>query len=150
MDVNGLPFSVPDPATEELLPVNDIDWDTGKAVPSESLYTSSFSSNTVLGPFAMLCQASNILSKIQQHRMRKTSSEPLEELVKEALHLDRISSALQFSIQDCCKKLSDETSLFISALTVCCAARFCLSACMPVILHLGAAFRLPCRLICSI
>ncbi|CAG2011440.1 unnamed protein product [Fusarium graminearum] len=71
MDVNGLPFSVPDPATEELLPVNDIDWDTGKAVASESLYTSSFSNNTVLGPFAMLCQASNILSKIQQHRMRK-------------------------------------------------------------------------------
>ncbi|WXC40252.1 hypothetical protein QX201_000091 [Fusarium graminearum] len=71
MDVNGLPFSVLDPATEELLPVNDIDWDTGKAVASESLYTSSFSNNTVLGPFAMLCQASNILSKIQQHRMRK-------------------------------------------------------------------------------
>lgn len=127
MDVNGLPFSVPDPATEELLPVNDIDWDMGKAVASESLYTSSFSNNTVLGPFAMLCQASNILSKIQQHRMRKkSSSEPLEELVKEALHLDRISSALQVSIQDCCKELSDETSPFISALAVCCAARFCL------------------------
>ncbi|CAF3465843.1 unnamed protein product [Fusarium graminearum] len=102
MDVNGLPFSVLDPATEELLPVNDIDWDTGKAVASESLYTSSFSNNT-------------------------SSSEPLEELVKEALHLDRITSALQVSIQDCCKVLSDETSLFISALAVCCAARFCLS-----------------------
>lgn len=62
-DANGLPFTGPDPATDELLPVNDVDWDVGKAVASESPHTSSYSKSTVSGPFSMLCQASNILSK---------------------------------------------------------------------------------------
>ncbi|CAH0046480.1 unnamed protein product [Clonostachys solani] len=127
IDGPGLPFSQQDPTAEELLPVNDGDWEAGNTVASESLYTSSFSSNTVLGPFAMLCQSSNILNKILQHKMnRKSSSEPVEQLMNEALHLHRTSSALQASIQASSEGSPSDSSPFASALAVCSVARLCL------------------------
>jgi hypothetical protein len=122
-----LPFSQQDPTAQELLPVNDGDWEAGNTVASESLYTSCFSGNTVLGPFAMLCQSSNILNKILQHKMsRKSESEPVGQLMEEALHLHRTSSALQASIQASSEASAGDSSPFTSASAVCSVARLCL------------------------
>ncbi|CAG9997051.1 unnamed protein product [Clonostachys byssicola] len=127
IDAPGLPFSQQDPTAQELLPVNDGDWEAGNTVASESLYTSSFSGNTVLGPFAMLCQASNILSKILQHKMsRKSASVPVEQLMEEAMHLHRTSSALQASIQASSEASAGDSCPFTSASAVCSVARLCL------------------------
>lgn len=57
---------------------------------------------------------------------RNSSSGPLEEPMRQGLHLDQISSALQVSVENCSKEIINETSPFISALVVCSVPRLCL------------------------
>lgn len=71
VEQSSLPFATPEPGLDELLPVNDDDWDNGQIVPSEALYTTAFSSITNVGLFARLCQAAHMLSKVIQHKRAK-------------------------------------------------------------------------------
>ncbi|KPM43970.1 hypothetical protein AK830_g2628 [Neonectria ditissima] len=95
----GVPLAAPEPSASELLPVNDEDWDNGKIVPNESLYTKSFSSVTTVGSYAQLCQAAHMLSKVMHHREARNVSQDVTELLPEAKHLHQALSALQTSIE---------------------------------------------------
>ena len=99
IETNNLPFVTSDPSLGELLPVNDRDWDAGKIVASESLYTPSFSSVTTLGHFASTCQAAHMLSKVLHHKHAKKSSQVASDLLHEAFHLHQALSSLQLSIE---------------------------------------------------
>ncbi|PTB37144.1 uncharacterized protein TrAFT101_010879 [Trichoderma asperellum] len=95
----NLPITVPEPAQDELLPINDDDWDEGKIVPSEPLFTTSFSSSTSVGSFAKMCQASHMLSKVMRHRASKKALQEVENLLPEAQALHSALSALHSSIE---------------------------------------------------
>ncbi|KAF4963758.1 hypothetical protein FSARC_8241 [Fusarium sarcochroum] len=121
----GIPFAVPQPFQGELLPINDQDWEDGKIAPSEPLYTRSFSSVTTVGPFAKMCQAAHMLSKVMSHREARTYSENITELLPEAQTLHQALVALQRSIEE--PELGEPADAStISALSICCSARFIL------------------------
>jgi hypothetical protein len=71
---NAMPFAMPKPTSEQLLPVNDDDWNNGNIAPSEALYTKSFSNATSLGSFAKMCQAAYLLGKVGQHAEARLSA----------------------------------------------------------------------------
>lgn len=125
----SLPPATPEPCQSELLPVNDTDWDNGTVVPSEPLYTKSFSSVTIVGSFAQTCQAAHMLSKVMRHSESRKSSQDITELLPEAQYLHQALSALHLSIEG---STSDETPSHTSelstspALALCCSARLLL------------------------
>ncbi|UPL00842.1 hypothetical protein LCI18_011776 [Fusarium solani-melongenae] len=126
---SSLPPATPEPCQSELLPVNDIDWDNGTVVPSEPLYTQTFSSVTTVGSFAKTCQAAHMLSKVMHHAKARASSQDITELLPEAQHLHQALSALHLSIEgsasDGTQLQSLEPSIF-PALALCCSARLVL------------------------
>ncbi|KFA81603.1 hypothetical protein S40288_09379 [Stachybotrys chartarum IBT 40288] len=95
-----LPFATPEPGVDELLPVNDDDWDNGGIVPSEALYTTAFSSITNVGLFARLCQAAHMLSMVIQHKRAKKHTRDVSGTLEEAKGLHYALSALQSSIEE--------------------------------------------------
>ncbi|KAI8674091.1 Fungal-trans domain-containing protein [Fusarium keratoplasticum] len=126
---SSLPPATPEPCQSELLPVNDIDWDNGTVVPSEPLYTQTFSSVTTVGSFAKTCQAAHMLSKVMRHAKARASSQDITELLPEAQHLHQALSALHLSIEgsesDGASSQTPESSTF-PALALCCSARLVL------------------------
>ncbi|KAH6892910.1 fungal-specific transcription factor domain-containing protein [Thelonectria olida] len=125
----GVPFAAPEPSPSDLLPANDEDWENGSVVPSESLYTKSFSSVTTVGPFAQTCQSAHMLSKVMRHREARASSQDVAELLPEAQHLHQALSALHLSIDgfgiDGDPAGTLESSK-LPALSICCSARLLL------------------------
>ncbi|KAL7813556.1 fungal-specific transcription factor domain-containing protein [Trichoderma aethiopicum] len=124
----NLPSTVPEPVKDELLPINDEDWDEGKIVPSEPLFTTSFSSLTSVGSFAKMCQAAHMLSKVLSHRASKRSTQDVGSLLPEALALHSALSALHLSIKE---YISGTTSPAFSisgiiSLSLCCSAQLVL------------------------
>lgn len=124
----NLPSTVPEPVKDELLPINDEDWEEGKIVPSEPLFTTSFSSLTSVGSFAKMCQAAHMLSKVLSHRASKRSTQDVGSLLPEALALHSALSALHLSIKE---YISGTTSPAFSvsgiiALSLCCSAQLVL------------------------
>ncbi|KAL7931889.1 fungal-specific transcription factor domain-containing protein [Trichoderma chlorosporum] len=124
----NLPFFVPEPVQDELLPINDEDWDEGKIVPSEPLFTTSFSSLTSVGSFAKMCQAAHMLSKVMSHKASKRSSQDAGSLLPEAAALHSALSALHLSIKE---YISEVTSSAFSisgiiSLSLCCSAQLLL------------------------
>ncbi|KEY73958.1 hypothetical protein S7711_09454 [Stachybotrys chartarum IBT 7711] len=95
-----LPFATPEPGVDELLPLNDDDWDNGGIVPSEALYTKAFSSITNVGLFARLCQAAHMLSMVIQHKRAKKHTRDVSGTLEEAKGLHYALSALQSSIEE--------------------------------------------------
>lgn len=79
--------------------MNDDDWDQGKIVPNEPLYTKSFSCAATVGSFARTCQAAHILGKVLAHQEAKKSSEDVEALLSEAWHLHHALGALQSTLE---------------------------------------------------
>ncbi|KAF5006344.1 hypothetical protein FDECE_7272 [Fusarium decemcellulare] len=126
---SGVPLASPEPCMSELLPVNDKDWEDGSVVPSEPLYTKSFSSVTTVGPFAKTCQAAHMLSKVMRHREARASSQDITELLPEAQHLHRALYTLQMSMEHL-ESGSDPSQILDSsslpALALCCSARLLL------------------------
>ncbi|KAI5460867.1 hypothetical protein BGZ63DRAFT_445803, partial [Mariannaea sp. PMI_226] len=125
---SDLPFAAPEPSRKHLLPVNDECWEEGKIVPSEPLFTKSFSSITTIGSFAKTCQAAHMLSKVIVHkRARKSSLEDITELLLEAQNLHRAISALQLSLGSF-EMDEDPASIApkLPALTLCCSTRLLL------------------------
>ncbi|KAL6363201.1 hypothetical protein LRP88_02609 [Fusarium phalaenopsidis] len=126
---SSLPPATPEPCQSELLPVNDVDWDNGTVVPSEPLYTKSFSSVTNVGSFAQTCQAAHMLSKVMRHTKARALSQDITELLPEAQHLHQALSALHLSIEgsssDGTQSQTLEPSTF-PALALCCSARLVL------------------------
>ena len=129
VDTIGLPLAAPEVCHDELLPVNDEEWGRGRAVPSEPLYTTSFSHITSLGRFARTCQAAHMLSKVISHREGKLkASQTNPDLLHEARSLHRALSALQLSIEQSAganSKLGFKSSLSAS-LAICVCARYLL------------------------
>lgn len=124
-----LPFATPEPGLDELLPVNDDDWDSGELVPSEALYTTAFSSITNVGLFARLCQAAHMLSKVIQHKRAKKHTQDVSGTLQEAKGLHYALSALQSSIEEInldCETLSSFRSAAQGAFAVCVCARYIL------------------------
>jgi len=134
---NGLSLAVPEPHSAALLPSNDDDWEDGRVVHNESLYTTAFYSASTVSTFARTCQAAHILGKVLQHKdNRKKSDEPLQ-LFQEAEHLHHAICALQFSLEatredsvgasisSCANTLPYHTSI-MSALALCCSAHLLL------------------------
>ena len=99
IDNLGLPFATAEPAPNELLPVNDQDWDRGEVVPSEPLYTAAFSRATTIGAFAKICQAAHILSKVIGHIKGRRSTGVTKDALTEAGQLHATLSALQLSLE---------------------------------------------------
>ncbi|KAM0255516.1 hypothetical protein ACHAQJ_005663 [Trichoderma viride] len=125
----NLPFTIPDPPQDELLPINDDDWDEGKIVPSEPLFTTSFSSLTSVGSFAKMCQAAHMLSKVMHHRASKRASQDVESLLPEAQALHSALLALHLSIEEHISvgaSLGNQSISGIIALTLCCSAQLLL------------------------
>ncbi|KAM5383489.1 hypothetical protein ACJZ2D_002182 [Fusarium nematophilum] len=123
METCGIPFAAAEPCQSELLPINDDDWENGRVVPSEPLYTRSFSSVTTLGSFAKTCQAAHMLSKVMRHREARKSSQDITELLPEAQRLHQALHALHLSMEG-----SDSVSQAsqIPALALCFSARLIL------------------------
>jgi hypothetical protein len=129
MEGSDLQFARPDPSFDELLPINDDDWHAGKLSPNQPLYSSSFSSIAELGPFARLCQASHMLSKVTRHReCRLNSKEGVSELLKESASLHQALISLQLSIEETCSNdVSHKLrSLLSPATAICFLARYSL------------------------
>ncbi|TFB01854.1 hypothetical protein CCMA1212_006485 [Trichoderma ghanense] len=124
----NLPSAVPEPVKDELLPINDEDWDQGKIVPSEPLFTTSFSSLTSVGSFAKMCQAGHMLSKVLSHRASKRSTQDVGSLLPEALALHSALSALHLSIKEYISGTtsSDFSVSAIVSLSLCCSAQLVL------------------------
>jgi hypothetical protein len=125
----NLAFTIPDPVQDELLPINDEDWHEGKIVPSEPLFTASFSSSTSLGSFAKMCQAAHMLSKVMHHRANKRTSQHVESLLPEAQALHLALSALHLSIQEHTPGGTSpdyQRKSSIIALSLCCSAQLLL------------------------
>lgn len=126
---SSLPPATPEPCQSELLPVNDIDWDNGTVVPSEPLYTKSFSSVTNVGSFAQTCQAAHMLSKVMRHTKARASSQDITELFPEAQHLHQALSSLHLSIENSSSDGTQSQTLEPStfpALALCCSSRLVL------------------------
>ncbi|PNP57487.1 hypothetical protein THARTR1_02485 [Trichoderma harzianum] len=124
----NLPFTVPEPVQDELLPINDEDWDEGKIVPSEPLFTMSFSSLTSVGSFAKMCQAAHMLGKVMSHRASKRSLQDVGSLLPEAISLHSALSALHLSIKEYISGTtsSDFSISGIISLSLCCSAQLLL------------------------
>ncbi|KAL6792854.1 fungal-specific transcription factor domain-containing protein [Trichoderma sp. SZMC 28012] len=124
----NLPFTVPEPVQDELLPINDEDWDEGKIVPSEPLFTLSFSSLTAVGSFAKMCQAAHMLGKVLSHRASKRSLQDVGSLLPEAVALHSALSALHLSIKEYISGTtsSDFSISGIISLSLCCSAQLLL------------------------
>ncbi|KAL7898917.1 fungal-specific transcription factor domain-containing protein [Trichoderma sp. SZMC 28014] len=118
----NLPITVPEPARDELLPINDDDWDEGKIVPSEPLFTTSFSSLTSVGSFAKMCQAAHMLSRVMHHKASKKALHEVENLLPEAQALHSALSALHSSIEGHISEGIPRKSAII-ALSLCSSAR---------------------------
>jgi hypothetical protein len=84
---NAMPFAMPEPTSDQLLPVNDDDWDNGNIAASEALYAKSFSNATSLGSFAKMCQAAYLLGKVGQHAEASLSATDMSSFASEALQL---------------------------------------------------------------
>lgn len=125
MDNLGLQFATAEPSTDDLLPVNDDDWEQGNVVPNEPVFTESFSTATTLGHFAQSCQAAHILSRVIRHIKTKRSSGTTEDLLIEARHIHNALSALQLSLEG--SGTREKTGSGAFALAICCSARFKLS-----------------------
>ncbi|RSL48041.1 hypothetical protein CEP53_009704 [Fusarium sp. AF-6] len=124
-ETSGFPFATPEPSPNELLPVNDDDWGRGKSLPSQSLYTTSFSSYAPLGCFARTCQAAHMLGKVINNRdCKKKSSEEAADLLTEAQSLHQALAALKISIEQTAGYESgkDEYPLW-SAISICVSAQ---------------------------
>ncbi|KAK2023933.1 hypothetical protein LX32DRAFT_570781 [Colletotrichum zoysiae] len=129
IEPSGLPFATPEPGLDELLPVNDDDWDNGEIVPSEALYTTAFSSITNVGLFARLCQAAHMLSMVIQHKRAKKHTQDVHGALEEAKGLHSALSALQSSIEETnpdCEASSSLRSAAEGAFAVCVCARYLL------------------------
>lgn len=124
-----LQFALAEPSPDELLPVNDDDWEKGEVVPNEPLFTESFSTATTLGYFARTCQAAHILSRVIRHIKCKRSTGSTEDSLSEARYINNALAALQLSIEQQCSRteaVTRSTSQTL-ALSVCICARFKLS-----------------------
>lgn len=128
LEPSTIPFGTPEPCSDELLPVNDDDWEDGKVVPSEALYTTSFSSITTVGLFARSCQAAHMLSKVIQHKNMKKHTQDATSVIQEAKGLHHALCALQSSIEDAQLEgaSSDFQSAAQAAFAVCVCARYLL------------------------
>ncbi|KAF1808080.1 hypothetical protein P152DRAFT_469187 [Eremomyces bilateralis CBS 781.70] len=98
IETRGMPFAAPEPCFEELLPVNDEDWDSGTIVGSEHLYSTTFSETMVLGSFATVCQSAHMLSKVAHHRAAKLTSDDAAHLLSEAHNLHTALSMLHSAL----------------------------------------------------
>ncbi|KAK7210601.1 hypothetical protein V2G26_017779 [Clonostachys chloroleuca] len=135
IEPNGMPFAVPDFPSDQLLPVDDDDWDRGRIMPGEPVSTSVLTGVAPLGCFAKTCQAIHLLDRVLQHAQASNLSQHTAQntasLTAEALQFDRILNTLQLSLEndeagDDGEKGQDTLSAKNSALAICVSARFIL------------------------
>lgn len=124
---SGLPLVAPEPSSGDLLPVNDHDWDNGRIVPNEPLYTESFSHAAMIGAFAKTCQAAHILGKVLAHQeARKSPPSDARDLLSEARHLHHALASLQSTLESGEQRREGTSSSRLSALALCASARLLL------------------------
>ncbi|KAH8673399.1 fungal-specific transcription factor domain-containing protein [Xylariales sp. PMI_506] len=132
MATNGMPLAVPEPCSDDLLPMNDDIWNNGDIGANESLLTTTLHSAETIGQYAKACQAAHILGKVFIHRKRKQHpNQAIEVLLEEALQLHRTLHALSGSLlhdlaQRCNLARSCPTPGGAIALALCSSARFLL------------------------
>ncbi|KAF5688590.1 Zn(II)2Cys6 transcription factor [Fusarium denticulatum] len=128
IELVDIPLSIPEPNATELLPINDQDWDEGRIGLSEAFFTSSFSSATKLGYFAMTCQAAHMLGKVISHTAARNEIGSHTDLASDALGLHNVLAALHSAITE--ETDTSDTNLIpptrMIALSICCSARFLL------------------------
>ncbi|KAF2802284.1 uncharacterized protein BDZ99DRAFT_483019 [Mytilinidion resinicola] len=90
----GLPLATPEPEQGELLPAADADWHRGSIGTNQALYTTGFSPDLDIGPFARLCQASHVLGRVLNHRDCRKDTLSREHVLNEALQLNVTLTAL--------------------------------------------------------
>ncbi|KAL0939844.1 fungal specific transcription factor [Colletotrichum truncatum] len=94
----GLPLATPEPVQGDLLPTSDLDWFRGSIGTSQPLYTTGFSTDSEIGPFARVCQASHILGRVLSHRSSRKGSLVSKDILNEALQLEATLSALDMHL----------------------------------------------------
>ncbi|KAF4854063.1 Transcription factor BOA15 [Colletotrichum siamense] len=90
----GFPLATPEPVQGELLPISDREWFRGSIGTSQPLYTTGFSTDSEIGPFARTCQASHILGRVLAHRNSRKDSVIQKETLDQALQLEATLGAL--------------------------------------------------------
>ncbi|TDZ54525.1 Transcription factor BOA15 [Colletotrichum trifolii] len=90
----GLALATPEPVQGELLPASDADWFRGALGTSQPLFTMGFSTDSEVGPFARVCQASHILGRVLSHRNSKRDGMLPQGILDEAAQLDATLTAL--------------------------------------------------------
>ncbi|KAF6810916.1 fungal specific transcription factor [Colletotrichum musicola] len=111
---SGLPMATPEPVQGELLPALDSDWFRGAIGSSQPLYSKGFSSNSQIGPFARVCQASHVLGRVLRHRNSRKEAGVQYEILTEALQLEATSSALDAHLSQTSTDSASTVDLAIS------------------------------------
>jgi hypothetical protein len=94
LEPKGLHLATPEPSKGDLLPTSDSEWHQGDIGTNQALYTSDFSSDSEIGPFARICQASHILGRVINHRNDCKNELNRESILEEALQLSATLTAL--------------------------------------------------------
>jgi hypothetical protein len=94
LEPKGLHLATPEPSKGDLLPTSDSEWHHDGIGTNQALYTSDFSSDSEIGPFARICQASHILGRVVNHRNDCKNELNRESILEEALQLSATLTAL--------------------------------------------------------
>lgn len=121
-------MAVAEPSSATLLPIADSRWDQGEIGPSEALLTRGFHSSSNVSHFARVCQASNIISKVQHHRNTRRTSTDKATTLTDALQLHVTLVAFDKHLVEQTDGVSLSSADWSSAvdLALCCSARILL------------------------
>ncbi|KAF2798554.1 hypothetical protein K505DRAFT_357400 [Melanomma pulvis-pyrius CBS 109.77] len=122
----GLPLATPEPAQEDLLPTADSEWSQGRIGANQALYTSDFSSDSEIGPYARVCQASHILGRVVNHRNRRKDEMAREFILEEALQLSATLTALDKHLSRPMDELHADETITLVDVALCTSARLAL------------------------
>ncbi|KAH8817088.1 hypothetical protein F5884DRAFT_778396 [Xylogone sp. PMI_703] len=128
LGVRGFPLATPLPLQGALLPCPESSWNNGEVGINEPLFVSSFTTNTEIGSFACVCQASHVLGLVLRHRDDNSHIIEPQFRLLEALQLHQTLVALNshLTIHNSACGYSTRNESTEVAIALCCSARLIL------------------------
>lgn len=132
LGTSGLPFSVPEPGKDMLLPCCDTDWNAGRISQNQALLARTLYPGTHPLGFTGTCLAAHMLSKVLTHiDPERCAGMDVAERLLEALRFHEAFVALDAGLQDLPTGFDGPVSFMaeeagLPALAICCSARFLL------------------------
>jgi hypothetical protein len=119
LGICGLPLATPEPLQGMLLPCAESVWNRGESGSNEPLFTSSFSTNSDIGPFVNTCQACHILGLVLRHRdeYRSSTIDPYFR-ISEAHQLHQTLVALNTHLAENPRESGDDNSTDVASSTL--------------------------------